>query len=434
MLVNWQGSTRKKSMKIDLKNAHLNIDTVKFSVEGVHMQVPDATVQTTTNEDGEILYTATNRKPLVGIDGRHTLYYRYQPTKQRLTVEGSLAGYLFGQNVFTTPKLQRLCLEVLDSIREELKLEVDAETWARWEAGEITLERVDIAVNMRLDSSAQVDKILLQAAQQLVTRSSMQKAGSTLYWAPKKGKAYKIGFYDKGAEMNRSARARKAKKVTEQAKPASAEARRNAAYGRLQELCQQVLRVELHLNKAALRVSSLETVSAWSAASARTVTARYLRNVPLMNAVVGEADTFDYAALAPKYRRVLAVYLSGAPIDTVYSESAQAQHAAMFRELGIDLKARVTAKEVVPLATFFNGRAMAPAKWMRSEGLRADWCSNQTPPSASRERGITPARQEPEAPAVAEEVKPVVASPRKPKKKVSTTKPATVNNARDYLI
>lgn len=393
MLVDRQAPAHSRKMNVNISCSHINIDTVKFSVDGVEMQVPDATTQMTTNKDAEIIYCATNRMPLAGIDGKHTLYYRYQPTKKRLTIEGSLGGYLFGQNVFTSWNVHRLCWEVLARAHKELRFRVDDETTARWRAGDIQLERVDLAVNFMLDSSDQVEQILQQAAQQLVIRTSMQKFGTTVYWAPRGGKAYKIGLYDKGRQMMASARARATPKASNRDTSTIAPQNyRASSLDRLSELCKKVLRMELRLNKAALRDRKLETAATWTRDSTVNVFKRYLQNVPLMNAIVGDIDTFDYSSLKPRQRSVVAIHLSGAPVNKIFAKSTRARHVTMFRKIGLDLKAKVSGKDAVELDCFFEGKQKKPPKWLREFGLRADWCAHSTESHRARIHGTQDAK------------------------------------------
>lgn len=363
-------------MNIEFTHLHINVDTVKFSVDGVVMSTTGATICTETNKYGEVVSSETSPQLLFGRDSRHALYYSYQPAKKRLTIEGALAGFLFGQNVFSTWKLKLTCWEVLMLARRRLKFDVSQETARDWSRGEgIHLERVDLAVNFGLNSNTQVEQVLGQVARQLSTRASMRKSRSTVYWEPNDGKEYTIGMIDLGSEVSRIYGA----PCTLDFKPLSQlsdeEKTRRDGYDKLPAHCRHILRMLVRVNAPGLQKHELDVAANWQDDSCTSLVQRYVGNLPLMNAVDRDVDSFAFETILPRHRHIMALYLTHAPIDQIFSKRTRQRHVKMFLEQGYDITACAPCIDSMPLGDFFGRcRPMLPPAWLHQMGLRPAWC------------------------------------------------------------
>ncbi|HDR9097062.1 TPA: hypothetical protein QDB15_002628 [Burkholderia vietnamiensis] len=307
----------------------INVDTVEFSVSGVKINVEEINQMMVLKPGGEMASLITNRKAIRGRFKRHPLQIRYRETRGGISepgmlfVEGSVFGFKYGQNVFTSSNLRAGCLYALRCISRKVELNASPETWSKWKAGEILLDRVDLAVNFDLGSDS-VSTVVDRIAHQLIGKgtASRHHTGSVCL-APRDSKEYSVAMYAKGAEM----------------KLARRKATSDQNYDRLVGECENLLRVEVRLRKRELKRCGLSRVSDWTIEKARDVFREYASKFPMLDVVAaGPVGRKELNRLPPKLRDVFALHKMGADLTVIYPPRTLATYRRKFAEIGIDIK------------------------------------------------------------------------------------------------
>lgn len=333
----------------------VNIDTVEFSVkedEENSFNLPNTTKAVVISEDGEIRNTYQNRVLIPGKYGTHTLAVRTKDSGKVLSISGSPYAYLYGQNVFSLPKMRTVIYKCLKSIRLKLGLKSTEAQRQKWRDGDIYLERVDLAVNFRMKSEKDVIRALKQIRRQLgEQRGSTRTNGTTVDLAPKNGKEYSICFYAKGPQMRQQKRF--------MALPDR---------DKLLEECETILRIELRLRAPELRKLGLDKVSAWDDQTAEKVFRQYIRQkIKLFSVTSGPVTEEELSKLPNRLRAVLALHKSGVELTDIYPKRTLQRHRSDFKKLGIDLLCPNQPKgTAIPLKTVISPRTSikkAP-EWM----------------------------------------------------------------------
>ncbi|WP_367189438.1 phage/plasmid replication protein [Burkholderia sp. Ed8] len=327
----------------------VNVDTVEFTVSGIEWDVSNQTRCLVSNADGEVLFNSTNRLPVTGKYGMHNLQVRYNPITKTLRVEGSLFGFILGQNVFTSQRLAKGLAWVISYLKKKLGFSF-AVPMQKLIDEHVTLHRVDLAVNLQFGSGRFVKTCLRQIARQLIEQDCMvRKAFTSVYWTPQNSRYYSIIFYDKGEDVRRKYLP-KAKRTGDR-EQTFFEARCNE--------CDGLLRIEVRLRSAELKKRGLQNVKAWSGDAPKEIFNRYYRNVPVLNVVSSGMTRADFDGVPDRLRPVVALHKLNAPMELVYSERTMARHRATFRKQKIDLKSPARAK-VVPLAKVLTASRIKP--------------------------------------------------------------------------
>jgi II/X family phage/plasmid replication protein len=333
----------------------VNIDTVVFSVKedkDGSFNIPNTSKAVVISEHGEVLNAYQNRVRILGKHGTHTLAARTKNSGKVLTISGSPYAYLHGQNVYTASDMQTATYESLKAVRLKLGLKSTKAQRKKWREGDIYLERVDLAINIRVDSERKVISTLGQIRRQLEEqRGATRTNGTTVYWAPKNGKEYSISFYAKGPQMR-------------QQKRFMALLDRD----QLLEECETILRVELRLQAHELRKLGLDKVSAWDDQTAEKVIRQYLREkIKLFSVTSGLVTKKELSKLPSRLRAVLALHKSGVELTDIYPKRTLQRHRSDFKKLGVDLLCPNQKKgAVIPLKTVISPRTSikeAP-EWM----------------------------------------------------------------------
>ncbi len=341
------------------KKAAVNIDTVEFSVNGPRdcFSIPGATTARVISAEGEVLDSYQNRTAVPGQFGAHKFNVRTMHSGEQLQVHGSPYACLYGQNVFTSSDLKKGIIYALKKVCTEFGIKPTKDQKRAWLAGDIDLNRVDLAVNFRFASEEECMAMLRQIRRQLQEQGGSTKTnGSTVYWIPRDGKEYSIAFYAKGPQMRRLKRFNKL-----------------PGKDKFLEECSFILRVEVRLRAEALRKLNLEKVHMWNEDSAQRAFAVYMRRLRLLSVTSGpvtakELDDLPHRRLRP----VLALHKAGCALDQVYSRSSLQRHRADFRKLGIDLRCpNQPAGTVIPLTKALSpSRAIkSPPNWMLEKRL-----------------------------------------------------------------
>lgn len=344
------------------KGTLFNIDTVEFSVANADVDAKLLSAKTC----GEVYYNGekksskTNRRSVAGYQNRHAVHVRYESMARELSVEGSIFSYKLGQNVYTSPNLKNGCLNVLNDLKKKIGLNASEKTLpAAWLTGEITLNRVDIAVNLAFKSDEQLLRLLKQVAHQLVGhRGSMRKCEDSIYWSPQRGTKYEIVMYRKHPQL-----------LEKRSKDKSDE---NARYDQLVSHCRGMLRLEIRFRGSLLRELGLDQASAWDSETARTLFEKYAKRLKLLSVLSPVVTKQELDRVKPKLRAVLALAKLGGDLETVYSKRTLQGYRAEFRALGIDIDAPPTSGKVRKLRTILlSGKRVAKAPaWLAKNGKK----------------------------------------------------------------
>lgn len=339
----------------------VNIDTVEFTLEGMHFDIPGATVVTVKSPNCETLNSYGNRVPIKGKFGAHMIQVRTMNSGTELFFEGSPFAFRYGQNVFTSNNLLEGCSFVIKCGVKKFGIKPPDNLSRQWGMGNFNLKRIDLAVNFQLESESEVLNVIKQIGRQLhESGSSMQSCNSTVYFRPRMGKDYSICFYAKEAQMR--------------------QAQRYAEFpnaGRLVNECENTVRVELRLHASELRTLGLEKVSAWKSDTAAKVFRKYWAKVRFLNVTSGPITDSDFEGMPKGIRAVIALHKSGVDITRIYSKRTCQRYRKIFRELGIDLRCpNQPLESITSLDKYLSPKKVikgAPA-WMKEKGL--------VPPSA----------------------------------------------------
>ncbi|WP_433695065.1 phage/plasmid replication domain-containing protein [Paraburkholderia phenoliruptrix] len=327
----------------------VHFDTIKFAVSGIEWDVSGQTSCMVSDGDGVLLFDRTNRLPVSGKFGMHALQVRYSPTKKMLYVEGSLFGFILGQNVFTSQRLAKGLARVISNLKKKLGFSF-AVPMQKLIDEHVTLHRVDMAVNLTFGSGRFVKTCLRQIVRQLIEQDcSVRKAFTSVYWTPQDSRYYSLIFYDKGEDIRRRYLA-KAKRTGD---------KEQKFYEALCDECDGLLRIEVRLKSAELKKRGLRNVKAWSGDAPKEIFNRYYRNVPILNVVSSGMSRVDFHGVPDRLRPVIALRKLNAPMELVYSDRTMARHRATFRKLKIDLTSPARAK-VVPLAKVLTASRIKP--------------------------------------------------------------------------
>ncbi len=327
----------------------VTVDTVEFTVSGIGWDVSNQTRCLVSNGDGELVFCSTNRLPVTGKYGMHSLQVRYNPITKTLRVEGSLFGFILGQNVFTSQRLAQGLAYVIQVLKKKLGFSF-AMPITELINEHVTLHRVDLAVNLQFESEPFVKTCLQQITRQLIEQNcTVHKAFTSVYWTPQEGRYYSIIFYDKGEAVRRQ--------CLPKAKRAGDEEQKFVE--NLCNECDGLLRVEVRLMSAELKKQGLQNVKAWRGDAPKEIFNRYYGNVPVLNVVTSGMSPADFEGVPDRLRPVIALRKLNVPMDMVYSDRTQARHRAEFRKRKIDLNcpAQETA---VPLANFLTASRIKP--------------------------------------------------------------------------
>lgn len=338
----------------------VNIDTVRFSVRGVELELDNVTKAVIASADGEYLHTITNRKGVEGVSPRHRLQVRYKTKagskEGELFVEGSPFAFRYGQNVFSSSDIHEACIPTLREVSQMLKFVASKETRKAWEDGVVELHRVDLAVNFVLESEAQVRQALKQLAHQIAAmpcQSSLHVRYVAL--APRHASRYKISAYAKGSQMRLKTAGNHQEEVFE----------------RLVDECQTVLRIEVRLLRRELKDLGLTFVRDWEEDTAKRLFEKYFPKLPVHKVTFGPLSADDLKKIGERMRPILALHMNGIDWRPIYSPRSRARHKVHFAAHGIDLDAPHQTKPSISLRDLLSRKRaiMTTPRWLIDAGM-----------------------------------------------------------------
>ena len=196
----------KKTGKSKKRKLLVNVDTTDFWVSGIDFENPSSEEATLVNKDtGEIRDRYGNREYMSGKNGVHNMSVRMKNSGKKLCFSGSSYARVKSQNLYTSGNVLKACVIAVKRAMHVYKIVPPQEVQDKWFAGDINLTRVDLAVNFRMRSEAEVRDVLDQIRWQLKGKNVTTKtSGTSVCWAPRDGKKYSVGFYAKGTQLRRS--------------------------------------------------------------------------------------------------------------------------------------------------------------------------------------------------------------------------------------
>jgi hypothetical protein len=297
------------------------VDTIKGSITNGKNVVPDADRVVLYDSEGVQKKTFGNRKKVSGKNGVHAMFIRSMDNDQRLEFEGAILGCKYGQNLFTSGDVRYASVI---AIKRALKVCGEHEKAKEIEATDIDLERVDLAVNFRLESEEEVFRVLKQIRRQLIEQFGPTRTnGTSVCWAPRDGKEYMIVMYAKGRQLQHAMQRRKSK-------PSYWEA--------LVDEANNILRVEVRLRRSELRKLGLGKASDWEEETARMVFMKYFENLKLLKVSSTVLSKKELKSTPQRLRPVLALHKLGCDLDQIYTPRSCQRHRDYFRKNGIDLR------------------------------------------------------------------------------------------------
>lgn len=347
-----------KPSKQSKGNLFINIDTLGFSVEDDNentFTLSNTTKATVVNKDGVVLNVIENRVPLPGEYGTHKLQVRTNKFGKELTIIGSPFAFQHGQNVYTSSNMQAATIGSLRHVCEAFGIKTTEEQRKRWKNGDITLKRVDLAVNFRVGSDTEALDILRQVRRQLGEHGSTRTSGTTVYFSPRDGKEFSIIFYAKGLQM------RKLKRFVGQ-----------PFREKLLKDSEGIVRIELKLQASELRKLGLDKVSAWDDQTAKKIFRKYMSKLKFLNVTSGPFTKEELSQLPSRLRPVWALHKCGQDLSIIYQSRTLRRHKGDFRKLGFDLDCPNQAEgTVIPLTKVLSPSKVinSAPKWMIEEGL-----------------------------------------------------------------
>lgn len=299
----------------------LHFDTVEICLEGMQFHMQGAKGVTVHDGNGKIVDTYENRVPIKGKNNSHAINARTMNSGKLLVIEGSPVASRYGQNLYTSSDLLRSCNLAIKRTLKFFGIKPPADLLNKWLQGDVELLRADIVVNYRLQSESEVLDVLKQIRRQLESQRGTTKTNDTsVYWAPKNGTEYSIGFYAKGPQLRRS---QKYADLPEREM--------------LIDESENILRVEIRLRGKALSDLKLNKVGAWKHDTAETVFKQYMSRLNMLSVTSGPLTEEDLSKVGHRMRPVLALHKTGGYIAGVYSVRSRQRHVSYFRKHGINL-------------------------------------------------------------------------------------------------
>ncbi len=334
----------------------VNVDTVKFSIQGMQFELPKETVASVRDHEGNLLKSYGNRIPMRGRYGAHNIHVRTLDSGKMLMFEGSPFAHLYGQNIFTSSDLAYGCRRILRRALKKFGINAPDSVLEAWLSGDIDLHEVHLAVNFSMKSESEVHELIKQIARQFLENGKHIKSYvTTVMLTPRNGTEKSMAFYAKGTQMRRSCKGQKL-----------------PGREKLIEECQYILRVELRLRASELQDLQLAKVSAWKSDTAFMVFKSYMDDLKLLSVTSGPVTEEDLVGLSSKDRLALALHKSGVDLSMVYEPTTLRRRINSFKKHGIDLCCpNQTVGSITSLPKFLSPKKVikeAP-QWMKELGI-----------------------------------------------------------------
>lgn len=297
------------------------IDTITLRAPYSFNLIPGRSYGYNASATGQYAANLSEKIRVKGMYNQHHAQLRHSARSGELLLEGSAAGFLYGQNVLGNSNPRIAGSRFLVAACRKANIEVSNAQIDNWRSGDFDFHRLDIAINLRLSDDRKVEELLKQIARQLIEQHCQTWVMyRSVYWAPKKTEAYGITFYAKGAQL-----------------AARRYGRDDEILNRLEAECAGTLRIELRLRRPALLKMGLSKGSAWSSAAARTTLIQYLQRLPLLDVLSGPRFTEKWHELSPANRRAIVAVAANISLDQLYSASAVSKIKTDLKKKGLDI-------------------------------------------------------------------------------------------------
>ena len=259
---------------------------------------------------------------------------------QAISVEGSLAKFFQGHNVWGTAHLHNLCVAVLETlVRRFVHLTPTAADKAAWERGDIHLQRVDIARSFRLRDAEQVRRCCREIAVCLQERypKKLEVYGEweTVY-SGKASRRKTWKFYGKGRQL------------------------RHRAYhlsgslplrDRVQDYADRLLRAELTLRSTELEEEGLGRVRDWTGRDVAQLWEENFERLKLRGSVKRHLALPVLNSVPNNHRAAYQLHLDGNSLEPYFSAPTLRKIRRALLKLGIDVERRslVNRSRFIPL-------------------------------------------------------------------------------------
>jgi hypothetical protein len=300
------------------------------------------------------------RVKLLGAYGAEAITIRSIGNGVALTVEGSVAKFLQGMNIYGSNDLRALSELVFERVTEHLEITPSRSEREQIARGEVDARRIDFAVHSRLPSAAAVTDTIRRLKEILPFKAfDTSFYGDETAYVGQHSKRWTLKFYDKYRELL--------------AHPLPADLPERQ---RLLKSAEGLLRIELTQRGQELKDLGLDRVSAWTPGTGRRLILKKLRDLGLDRDLTMVIDNSDVDQLSGGLKLTAMLHKLGVNTRALLPRSTYKAYRAELREsLDIDLDVPIrdpghTAIGMA-LAEVFRPQELkskAP-KWVREAGL-----------------------------------------------------------------
>lgn len=265
-----------------------------------------------------------------------------------IEVAGSPAKWFQGHNVFGSDDLAGLVREMLARICASRGVAPTAEDIASWEAGDITLHRVDVTRSWDLGTLPRVRNALrsLDATAHLRHRGRGHFMGDSLTYG-KGSRRWSFTLYAKGAEIMVH---KLPLVIAETSVPSFA---------------QGLLRGEIRLMSMQLQAEQLDKVSAWGETTAEELHQRYSEKLHIAEASMLDAKVLD--GLPGRLQLAYQAWKDGHDLRATLPRNTFYRYRAQLLAHGVDIAVKQErspeASNVVPLRTVLHAYPAEVPSW-----------------------------------------------------------------------
>jgi len=324
----------------------------------MHFEIPGSDSVVVYDHEGKTKAENGNRVPMVGKYKAHSMHARTLHAGQKLLIEGSPFASRYGQNVYTSRQCLRGCRIAIKRVIKIFAIDAPEHLVEKWMSGDIDIERIDLAVNFRLGSEAEVLDVLKQVKRQLIEQHGPTRTnGTSVWWEPQNGTRYSIMFYAKGQQIRHTMSARKNKLPQREM---------------LLKECENILRIEVRLRRSELKLLGLDKASAWGKDTAEMLFESYFSKLKLLKITSGMVSADERRDLPPAMLKALAIHKAGMDLSDFYSEATCRKQRNYFRKLGVDLRVpNQTEGSITSLGEYLSSEKVIaePPEWMNDEGI-----------------------------------------------------------------
>lgn len=243
--------------------------------------------------------------------------------RRELWVSGNPAKFLQGHNLFGSNNLPALAPIFFRAIVERLGFEIDEFTYARWEAGDYELARVDVAEMLDVGGPHEVGDALSVLAHQstYIKRGRGVVNGGTVSWGKRGSRNTVVKMYDKYREI---------------VGPKSHQLPEGLPHrGELHDYALGKLRAEVEFHSRYLDKFGLRSGKAWHADTAQIQWAMNMDNLKISGQMPITPDVLK--AMPSKLQKTYMQWETGRDLKSWMAEATYRRHRKDLLAYGIDI-------------------------------------------------------------------------------------------------